>query len=100
MQEHNDFTHIRGDELLKQIEGTTVVELGSKFSNHVFTLLVASLGLITALAWDETLRELFHFVFGATETLGQKLLYSAVVTAVAVIITTLFVRGEKRRRKK
>ncbi len=101
MQEINEHSrHIRGDELLKQIEGTTVVELGNKFSNHVFTLLVASLGLITALAWDETLREVFHFIFGPTEELSQKLLYSIVVTALAVVITTFFVRREKRRRAK
>lgn len=85
--EHISFEETK--ELLKELKVQTVAD---QFSNRVIVLIIASLGLTTALAWDETLHEVFHVIFGGTDTLGSKLLYSVLVTFVAVVITIIFAK--------
>lgn len=76
-------------ELLKELKVSAVAD---QFSNRVITLIIASLGLTTALAWDDTLKELFHAIFGVNDTLGSKLLYSVLITLIAVSITLILAR--------
>ena len=85
------------EELLKEIH---VEQVANQFSNRVITLVIASLGLTTALAWDDTLKELFKAIFGSADTLSNKLLYSILVTAVAVIVTIVLARLLRKRHKK
>ena len=85
------------DELLREIH---VEQVANQFSNRVITLVIASLGLTTALAWDDTLKQLFQAIFGAADTLGSKLLYSILVTLIAVLTTLLLARFLRKRRKK
>jgi hypothetical protein len=85
------------EELLKEIH---VEQVANQFSNRVITLVIASLGLTTALAWDDTLKELFRAIFGSADTLSDKLLYSVSVTLIAVIITLILARSIKKRAKK
>jgi hypothetical protein len=76
-------------ELLKELKVSNVAD---QFSNRIITLLIASLGLTTALAWDETLKELFHAIFGAGDSLASKLLYSVLITLIAVTITLILAK--------
>jgi ABC-type spermidine/putrescine transport system permease subunit II len=52
------------------------------------TLVIASLGLMTALAWDDTLRTIFGLIFKEA-SLGEKILYSLIVTLIAVIVSLI-----------
>ena len=54
---------------------------------RVITLIIASLSLIAALAWDTALKHLFENLFGATGTLAEEMSYAIVVTILAVIIS-------------
>lgn len=85
------------EELLKEIH---VEQVANQFSNRVITLVIASLGLTTALAWDDTLKELFTAIFGPANTLGDKLLYSILVTIIAVVVTIVLARLLRKRHKK
>ena len=85
------------DELLREIH---VEQVANQFSNRVITLVIASLGLTTALACYDTLKQLFQAIFGAADTLGSKLLYSILVTLIAVLTTLLLARFLRKRRKK
>ncbi len=76
-------------ELLKELKVSAVAD---QFSNRVITLIIASLGLTTALAWDDTLKSLFHAIFGAGDSLDAKLLYSVLITLIAVVITLVLAR--------
>ena len=44
------------------------------FVMRLVTLFIASLGLVTALAWEGATRSIFIFAFGGVETVAEKLL--------------------------
>ncbi len=94
MEEHNEelMKHLNFEEtkeLLKELKVHTVAD---QFSNRVIVLVIASLGLTTALAWEDTLKELFHVIFGSNDTVLDKLLYSVLITLIAVVITLLLAK--------
>ena len=93
--EHLSFQETK--ELLKDLHVNNVAD---QFSNRVITLVIASLGLTTALAWDDTLKELFHALFGASDTLVSKLFYSILITLIAVIITLILTRAVRSKHHK
>lgn len=73
-------------DMLEQFE---IRQIKRQFVDKLITLSIASLGLITALAWDETLRDLFRSFFGSSESLSDKFLYSSLITILAVVISII-----------
>ena len=51
------------------------------------TLIIAAFGLIAALAWNDTIKATFNFIFGTAETIWAMLIYAILVTIIAVYIT-------------
>jgi hypothetical protein len=93
--------HLNFEETKELLRDLKVDRVADQFSNRVITLVIASLGLTTALAWDDTLKQLFHAIFGSSDTLADKLLYSILITLIAVIITLVLaraVRGKHHRK--
>ncbi len=50
-------------------------------------LITAAFGLVAALAWNDTIKAIFKHVFGTSETIGAMLVYSIIVTIMAVFAT-------------
>ncbi len=50
-------------------------------------LTTAAFGLVAALAWNDTIKAIFKHVFGTAETIGAMLVYSIIVTIIAVFAT-------------
>lgn len=50
-------------------------------------LIVAAFGLVAALAWNDTIKAIFKAVFGAPDTLAAMVVYSVVVTIIAIYAT-------------
>lgn len=50
-------------------------------------LIIAAFGLVAALAWNDTIKEIFGVVFGEQSTIFAMLGYAVIVTIVAVIVT-------------
>ncbi len=99
VQHEQATAHVSYKETRELLDELRVDRLANQFSNRVATLVIASLGLTTALAWDDTLRGIFHAIFGASESLGEKILYSVLVTLCAVIITIVLARSIRRKDK-
>ncbi|MDP2637161.1 MAG: DUF5654 family protein [bacterium] len=54
---------------------------------------IAALGLVAGLAWNDAMKGLIEVVFpGDSNTLQAKFLYAALVTLVVVLITAYLVR--------
>lgn len=84
-------------EMLRQFE---LRQVQRQFIDRLITLVVASLALITALAWDETLRDIFKIFFGSEESLLNKILYSVIITVLAVTISILLGKAFFKSKKK
>lgn len=61
--------------------------------NRILTLVIASVSLIAALAWDDALKIVFDHIFGGRETIGAALSYAIVITVLAAIISITLGRG-------
>jgi len=50
-------------------------------------LITAAFGLIAALAWNGAIQSIFKQVYGEASTIGAMIVYSVIVTIIAVIAT-------------
>ena len=75
----------------------------SRVWERIVTIIIAALGLIAALAWDDTLKHLFENLFGGTGSLLEQFLYAVIVTVLAAAISVWLgkkiVAREKRRKE-
>jgi hypothetical protein len=55
-------------------------------------LLVAFGGVLTALAWDDVLKEVFTVIFRSVDTFSGKLLYALLLTAIIFLLTKFVAR--------
>ena len=55
--------------------------------DKIAALITAALGLAAALAWNDTIREIFRIFFGDSSTITVMLAYSVLVTLIAVAAT-------------
>lgn len=53
----------------------------------IAALVTAALGLAAALAWNDTIKEIFQKFFGNSGTITAMLTYSVVITLIAVAAT-------------
>ena len=58
-----------------------------KFADRLITIVIAGMGLVAALAWDEALKHLFKVIFKEEGTLGGDIGYAVVVTLLATIVS-------------
>ncbi len=88
------------EEFLEKIESTTAKNVQEEFIGRVVTITIAGLGLISALAWDETLKTIYHHFVGDAESIGAVLGYAVIVTALAVLasiyIGKLFLKRKEK----
>jgi hypothetical protein len=92
-------------EFLKQsdidefIERYELKHLHTDIAERTLVFVIAALGLIAALAWDDTFKQIFIKLFGSMDTIGQKLLYAAILTFVTALVTVRLNKIFKRKRR-
>jgi|CXWL01.1.fsa_nt_gi ABC-type uncharacterized transport system ATPase subunit len=73
------------------------------FFEKISLLVIASFGLITAIAWDQALKVIFEELFGGLETIHEKLLYAFIITVLAttvsIILSKLFLNRKNKAEK-
>ena len=74
-------------ELEKFLERHELHHIHSDVLERIITLVIAALGLIAALAWDEALKHIFEKLFGGKGTLVEEILYAVVITIIAAFIS-------------
>lgn len=67
--------------------------------NTLVTLIIGSLGLISALAWDTFLKEMFNHIFGES-TLRTEFIYAITITIVTVVVTVILGKIFKNTKEK
>jgi hypothetical protein len=73
-------------ELEKFLEKHELKHLNSDVFGRIITLIIAALGLIAALAWDQALKHIFDRLMGA-DTIKGEVLYAIIVTLIAALIS-------------
>ena len=62
------------------------------FIQTMITLASASLGLVSALAWNEAIKTTIKQYFGTEENLAGLYTYAILATAIAIIVLTILSR--------
>ena len=91
---------IEVSEVEKFLETYELHRIHSHIFERVATLIIAALGLIAALAWDEALRGIFEQLFQGEETILEKISYALVITVIATIVSVILGKLYIKRRKK
>ena len=83
----------------KLFEKYEIRRMRADFTQHLLVIIIAGVGLIAALAWDDALHKVFEEVFGGTTSVLEKVSYALLVTVIAaimsVIITSILKKGKK-----
>ena len=87
-------------EFEKFMEKHELRRVRSDVLERVITLVIAALGLIAALAWDEALRQLFDELFGGRDTIWGKISYALLITVIAAFISVQLGQWLSKRRGK
>ena len=87
-----------GEEFQKFLEKYEIYRIRDNFKDRVLTIVIASLGLIAALAWDDALKHLFEKLFGGSGTLHEELAYAIMITIVAAAISVYLGKYYKRQK--
>lgn len=56
------------------------------------TLVIASLGLVAALAWEDAAKNIFQNIFGPLDSAGAKVFYAIIATVIAVAASIMLRR--------
>lgn len=64
--------------------------MGKKLLEQVITLFTAATGVMAALAWNDAVQALFNSLFPKGEGIKERFIFAIMITAVAVLITTIF----------
>lgn len=64
-----------------------LVKTKIEFMSRLITIVIAGLGLIAALAWDEALKHLFKVLFPNEATFASDILYAVIITLLATIVS-------------
>lgn len=76
-----------GVELTKFLEKYEVKRIRDSLKERIITIVIASLGLIAALAWDDALKHLFEKLLGGLSNLTEEIIYAIIVTAIAAAVS-------------
>lgn len=86
-------------EIEKFLETHELRHFHSDVFERIITLVIAALGLIAALAWDEALRHIFENIFGGKGTLLEEISYAVVITTLAAFISVRLGKLFSKRKK-
>ena len=84
------------DEFIKNYE---LKRIHADFMERLTLLVIAGLGLITALAWDDFFKNLFARLFSTAASTQDKLFYALFLTIFTAGITVLISRIFRKRKK-
>jgi hypothetical protein len=85
------------DDFLERYE---LKRVHTDFLQKITLLIIASLGFVAALSWDQVLKSAFIQFFGDVDSLSTKFLYAFIVTALAVAVSILLSKFVLRKKGK
>jgi hypothetical protein len=84
------------EEMKKFLEKYEIRQIRIDFLQKMTLLIIASLGFITAIAWDQVLKLIFLELFDHLSSIQEKLLYALIITVIAtalsIILTKIFLK--------
>lgn len=84
------------EEFLEKYE---IKRIHADFMERIILLVIAGLGLITALAWDDFFKVLFTQIFSSANSMENEFIYAVFLTLFTAGFTVLLSRIFRKRKK-
>ena len=81
------------EDFLEGIKKTDAQDIKTEFVGRIVIIIIAGLGLITVLAWDEALKDLYKAIVTNSESLFGKFGYAIIITLVSVLVSIILTRA-------
>jgi hypothetical protein len=81
------------EDFLKEIKDTEVKDIRTEFVGRVVIIVIAGLGLISVLAWDDALKNLYKSVVAESDSLFGKFGYALIITLISVVVSIILGRA-------
>jgi len=82
------------------MENLSKAELSRELREKTIGYIVAALGLVAGLAWNDTIKSIIEFFYPLNEnSIWAKLIYAIIVTFLIVLVSYLLMRWSKRESK-
>ena len=88
------------EDFVKNIQDTEAKDIQTEFIGRVVTIVIAGLGLISVLAWDDALKDYYRYLVPNSETLGGKFGYAVIITLFGTVISIILGRAFIKKKKK
>ncbi len=100
-QKHmSDKEKLESTEFERFLERYELKRVRDNFKDRVLTIVIASLGLIAALAWDTALKHLFEKILGGEGALTEEIAYAIIITVIAAAISVYLGRTFVKNKEK
>lgn len=75
------------EEFVENLKETDAKDIKTEFIGRIVLIVIAGLGLISVLAWDEAIKSLYSKIVEDSESLMGKFGYAVLITLIGVIIS-------------
>ena len=93
-------TSISIDNLESILKKYELENIHNDFSEKIVFLIMAALGIITAVSWDQVLKIVAEYFFGGVGDVLSKVIYAFFVTIITVVISIIVNKIFVKRKKK
>lgn len=90
--EQNDPFELGISQMEKFMEKYEIRNIRNDFFQKISLLIIASIGFVSAIAWDQALKLIFIEFFGSIDSVWQKILYAVIITIIAVLISIILTK--------
>jgi hypothetical protein len=88
------------EQFVENIKETDAKDIKTEFIGRIVLIIIAGLGLISVLAWDEAIKDLYKHIVEDAESLSGKFGYAILITLIGVIISIILGRIFIKRKTK
>ena len=100
MQEKIEVSIPTAEKFVQNMTDIEMKDIKTEFVGRIVTIIIAGLGLISVLAWDDALKDLYRSIVADSSSLNGKFGYAIVITLFGVIVSIILGRAFLRKKKK
>lgn len=80
------------EQFVENIKETSAKDIKTEFIGRIVLIVIAGLGLISVLAWDDAIKDLYRSIVSDADSLSGKFGYAVLITLIGVVISIILGR--------
>ena len=88
------------EDFMENIKRTDAKDVKTEFVGRIVIIVIAGLGLISVLAWDSAIKDLYKTIVSDSESLVGKFGYALLITFIGVVVSIILGRAFLKKKTK